>query len=109
MESITPQLFTLLALAAVVRYLIEAIKALPIVQRWETGRDLGLLLLSLALGLAGAIYGQIDLIAVVFGEPAGLFGMILTGLAVGAGGSLLHDILSFTTTAKEAIKTRYLR
>lgn len=75
-----------------VRALVDLIKYVPAVKARE-GLQLAI---SMALGLAAAALAGIDLIELLLpaaGSQYYTLGVILTGLGVGGGGSLIHDAL----------------
>ena len=62
-----------------------------------------LMYVSAIVGVALAIYYQLDLIALIISQDVTIVGMVLTGLAIGRGSNFLHQFVSqFFPTKKGA-------
>ena len=85
---------TLLFLAVLVERLIELVfgqifEKVPALQPYKWTQ----IYLAIALGIVASVSYQLDLLELV-GQAHSTFGVVLTGVAVGGGSSLLHDIVS---------------
>ena len=85
-------LLVLLLLIMGIRSAVDLAKQVP----WISNRGWAQLLLAIVLGSLAAWVANIDLIAVVLpeaGDRFHLLGVIMTGIGLGGGGSLIHDAL----------------
>lgn len=89
-------------LAVLVERLTEAVFGTPF-DKFEklTPYKWALMYLGLGVGVAVAWFGNLDLIAELAGVQLGVLGIVLTGLSLGGGANLLHQVWPGSPKGKE--------